>query len=1131
MQTNLRILYLEDEPNDAELVREILTAADFECEILRVETRADFTDALKESHLDLILSDKSLPAFDGLSALAIVREQRPEVPFIFVSGTLGEEVAIESLKNGATDYVLKQRLERLVPVIWRALHEVDERQERQKAVESLRESERHYRQLIETAQEGVWVIDVNNHTTFVNKRLADMLGYPMEDMIGKSIYDFEDEEGKAISSKNIERRRQGVKEQVESKFIRKDGTVLWALMETSALRDSDQKYTGALAMLTDITERKRAEQQVRQRAEEFAALYETATDLMTQTDLTSVLQTVVQRAMTLLGAPGGALLLYDAARHDLEIVVSQGAALEPGTRIKMGEGIAGRVAATRQPMIVNDYSNWAERPSELPDFGLRASIQVPMVYQGELIGVLALGEINAEHVFSESDLNLLSLFASQAAGAVHSARLLEQTQQRANLLASVYDAGLALNSVLEPRAQLEFLFKIAIRALHAERAEFFHYEPASNELRFELGIGHPPETLARLTGLVLQGEDEDDIAGWVSKYRVPLSVPDVSIDSRWHGHSDAGIHAGIWVAVEHEDKLLGVLGVLSERLHAFTPMDERMLVLFANQAAVAMENARLFEETTRRAAQLSTLNGIGRAISTLQNIDAVLEVIYQQVQHSLLLDTFYVSLYDSETNQLSYPLLYDSGERFQESPTPMHEGTNLSRVIQTSTPLLLNRTTEELTADPQPLYALGEETKKSASLLYAPLQVGTRVIGVMSAQSYILNAYNDEHLALLSGIANQAAIAIENARLFDQTRRQVERLGALRAIDMAISGSVDLRVTLNIFLEQVVKQLEVDAASVLLFNPYLNTLEYAAGRGFRTRAIERLTLRLGQGFAGEAALHQKLVFFPNLSARENESPRLSQLKAEAFEAYVIVPLITKGNVTGILEIFHRAPLNLAPEWLDFLEALGGQAAIAIDNALLFKNLQRSNADLSLAYDATIEGWSKALDLRDKETEGHTQRVTEMTLRLARSMQVREEELVHIRRGALLHDIGKMGVPDHILLKPGPLTEEEWVIMRQHPTLAFEMLSFITYLQPALSIPYCHHEKWDGTGYPRGLIGEQIPQAARIFAVADVWDALRSDRPYRKGWTEEKVRHHIQEQSGKHFDPQIVDVFLALDSVT
>jgi putative nucleotidyltransferase with HDIG domain len=236
--------------------------------------------------------------------------------------------------------------------------------------------------------------------------------------------------------------------------------------------------------------------------------------------------------------------------------------------------------------------------------------------------------------------------------------------------------------------------------------------------------------------------------------------------------------------------------------------------------------------------------------------------------------------------------------------------------------------------------------------------------------------------------------------------------------------------------------------------------------------------------------------------------------------------MAKGSVKGVLEIFHRGRLEPDQEWLDFLNTLAGQAALAIDSANLFDNLQRSNIDLTLAYDATIEGWSHAMDLRDKETEGHTLRVTKMTMELAALFGIKkDEDLVGIRRGSLLHDIGKMGIPDTILFKPSTLTDEEWVMMKMHPTLAFEMLSPIRYLQSAIGIPYCHHEKWDGTGYPRGLKGEQIPLAARIFALADVWDALTSDRPYRNAWPNEKALEYLKSEAGKRFDPAVVKICL------
>ena len=244
-------------------------------------------------------------------------------------------------------------------------------------------------------------------------------------------------------------------------------------------------------------------------------------------------------------------------------------------------------------------------------------------------------------------------------------------------------------------------------------------------------------------------------------------------------------------------------------------------------------------------------------------------------------------------------------------------------------------------------------------------------------------------------------------------------------------------------------------------------------------------------------------------------------------AYYGVPLLAKGELVGVLEIYHRSPLEVDSEWLDFLETLAGQAAIAISNAVLFDDLQRTKIGLEVSYAKTLEGWVRALDMRDKETEGHTQRVTELTIRLASFMGIEKDELVHINRGALLHDIGKMAVPDEILHKKESLTDEDWEVIRRHPTYARDFLAEIDYLKPAIDIPYSHHEKWDGSGYPMGLKGREIPLTARIFSIVDVWDALRSDRPYRKAWSRKKTLKYIREQSGTYFDPQVVEAFMEL----
>jgi HD-GYP domain-containing protein (c-di-GMP phosphodiesterase class II) len=383
---------------------------------------------------------------------------------------------------------------------------------------------------------------------------------------------------------------------------------------------------------------------------------------------------------------------------------------------------------------------------------------------------------------------------------------------------------------------------------------------------------------------------------------------------------------------------------------------------------------------------------------------------------------------------------------------------------------------------------------------------------------------------IVSG-GNRSVVIIQDITRFKASeakiQKQLDQMSALQVIDHAITSSVDLNLTLSILLTKLIDHLQIDAASILLWNDDIKKLEYAAGLGFRTSALSHTKLSLGEGYAGIAALEQRVIHKVNLSNQATDFLRSPSFGQEGFVSYYGIPLIAKGQVQGVLEIFKRSLINPNPDWLMFLEMLGGQAAIAIDNASLFSNLQRSNTEITSAYDATIEGWSRALDMRDHETEGHTQRVVRLTIQLAKQLQIPSKNLIHLRRGAALHDIGKMGIPDRILHKPGPLTEEEWNIMRQHPNYAYELLSPIEYLRPAMEIPCQHHERWDGSGYPSGLKGDEIPLPARLFAVVDVFDALVSDRPYRSAWPKQAALDYIREGKGILFDPTITVPFIKL----
>lgn len=426
--------------------------------------------------------------------------------------------------------------------------------------------------------------------------------------------------------------------------------------------------------------------------------------------------------------------------------------------------------------------------------------------------------------------------------------------------------------------------------------------------------------------------------------------------------------------------------------------------------------------------------------------------------------------------------------------------------------------------------------------LFVPMKIAGDLIGFIAlGPKKSEQFFSTEDKQILLTLSDQTGVAVQNAQLYTTAQSeliqrretekrlqlQLKRLSALQNINVAITTNIDLQIPLYLLLEQVTEELGVDAADVLLYDDEGEELIFVAGRGFQTDALKYTKLEVGEGLAGTAAEKKEIVHINNLQDQDTSLKESPQFKNEGFVSYFGVPLISKRKVMGVLELFHRSPLNPEKEWLNFLDTLTSETAIAVDNALLFRNLEKTNMDLAVAYETTLEGWAKTLELRDRETEGHSQRVMELTLRLAHKLGVEDDGLVHLQRGAILHDIGKMGVPDSILLKDGPLDNEEWEIMKKHPVFAHEMLSNIPFLKEAVDIPYGHHEKWDGSGYPQGLTGEEIPLSARIFAIVDVWDALRSDRPYRKAWSDKDALKYIYEESGKHFDPNVVRAFLEM----
>ncbi len=725
----------------------------------------------------------------------------------------------------------------------------------------LHEETRLYKDAFGSTAEGVTITDLEGHILDVNPAFERITGYSRAEALGQKLSlvksqhstpEFYREMWKQILSHGF----------WSGEIInrRKDGQEWDSLLTISTVKDERGQPVAYVGINRDITGLKELQR-------EREAILTVATALRAAPTRAEMLPVILDQTMELLQADSAALAMGDPATGEAVVELGRGEGERfTGLRLPAGEGVSGIVIATGQPYLNNDLRNEPRLARYFQDTIKRATASVPLFAQKQIIGALWIGR---QTDITGDELRLLTAVADIAANAIHRATLHEQTEERARIFVALNETARDLSDKWELEPLLQIVTERAAQLLNAPTCRIFLYDPDENVLvpAAEKGTRFPAETRLQM------GESG---VGEVAVTLKPFICPDCRLYPNLSPKCAAlGCSAAVEVPMLYAGQLVGVVSVseIGDTTRRFTEVDAHFLSLFAAQVAGAVRNARLYQET----------------------------------------------------------------------------------------------------------------------------------------------------------------------------RRSLERMEALHAIDNAISSSLDRQVTLSVLLDQTTRQLQVNAAAILLLDTSGTYLQFAAGRGFRSRAIERTRVRVGEGLAGRAALERKLVCVPDLAA-DSAFVRAELFKGERFASYVAAPLVVKGQVKGVLEVFHRQRLEPSDDWKRFFEALATEAAIALDNAQLFEDLQHANLELTAAYDATIEGWSRALDLRDKETEGHTQRVTEMTLRLARAMGIADAELAQIRRGALLHDIGKMGVPDAILLKPDRLTDEEWDVMCRHPVYAHQMLAPIHYLQ-------------------------------------------------------------------------------------
>ena len=868
------------------------------------------------------------------------------------------------------------------------MHDITERKQ---VEEALRQAEAKYHNIFENAMEGIFLSTPSGKFSTANPALARMLGYASPDELVAGMADL-NRKFYAQPGRRVEFMRQlsekGIIFNFESEVYKHDGDTIWISENVRAMRDHLGQIIFYEGTLEDITKRKKAEEEIHRRVAELEVLFENGLSISVLLDPKSIAQKMIEILSQKLDWHHASIRLYHPDTKQLELLALSESDMGPTeiqaeidrlnkTFTSPSQGLSGWAITHGKPFRSGNVQADKRYFSAFPD--IQSGLYVPLMIGKRAIGSIAV-ESRQPNRFSKEDERLLQTLAAQAAIAFENATLFQEAVSASKRKAALHQGGLEIvRAGQEIEALCIALHHAAQQVMPAEAFTVSLLTEDGLEVEapylFDRGIRHPNTRLPVDAG----------VTGRVIKSKKPLLIKDVQKSRGPKPIMVAGsepTRAILSVPLLAQDKVIGVISAQSRDPDIYSAEDQIFLETLASEAAVAFENARLFEELRRRLAELESLSQVSISMTSALDLQPLLENILAAARIAIpAAEKGTILLAESDGALRLHAMSGYTDPRIIGLFVPPDQKGYAARVARERIPIKID---DAHVGYEIPGYGSIEEIEGVQSGIAAPLVVKGKVIGVISLDNASRKAaFMESDLRLLVTFASSAAVAIENARLFSETQQRLHRLSTLHSIDAAISASVDTHVTLSIVLEHIITELKADAAAVLLFNQNTRMLEYAAGRGFHVHVIEGIRLRLGEGLAGQSALQRRAINITDLQQVDEveqvmERPvsgsalqPLKYLDGENFLAYHAIPLIAKGQLQGVLEVFQRTPLSVDQEWITFFEMLAGQTAIAIDNGRLFENLQHSNLELTLAYDATIQGWSQALELRDEETEGHT----------------------------------------------------------------------------------------------------------------------------------------------------------------
>lgn len=991
-------------------------------------------------------------------------------------------------------------------------------------------------------------------------------------------------------------------------------------------------------------ENSRLFEETRQRAEELEGLYQVSTEVAEQLELPALLNTIVRRAIDLLDALSGGLYLYDQAREDLELIAVQGETRDPiGTRLARGEGACGKVVESGEPVVVKGRAPGDERTRRSEDESVRSTLAVPFRQGDTLLGVLLVEDARPERVFDASDVRVATLFANEAAIAIHNARLFAERERTIRQLAALQDVSLQVVSETDLSEVLPTIVRVAAQLLGARAGAIDLWDPQSEELELTAIYGY---------GDALVGTRHapgEGVVGRVAQSEQALIVRDYS---NWDGRSpqweEEEVGTVLGVPLLRLDQLLGVLTIDRPVSQPFDEGDVKLATLFANQAAIAIQNARTVAATTSRVTELTALREVSLQLTQSLDLDTVLDTIAESAVSLVDATDAHIFLYYEDTDEF----VFGSGAWTPGRPGSLFKtvrDNGLTATVATrAEPVVINEArTHSLFKDEV------DEDRIVDAIAGFPLKRANQVVGVFNVAFLDPHTFDQDELRVLTLLADQAAIAIENARLYEETERRLKESRTLQEISQLVNSSLEADEILQTVVEKLASAFGYSLVSI--YTLHGEELRLGAQVGYETEAALQ-TIPLSNGVTGRVARSGEAALIPDVAVDPDFLAAARGIVSE-----IAVPIQQDDHVLGVLNVESSLDTPLTEADLNLLSSMAHQVSVAMQNAELYQAAQQELAERKRAeesyravVDHSLQGlaiiqdslivfanqavvdilgypieelmaltpeqvrdlihpddqelvWGLLLDwesggpepsrydgrlvrrdgeviwvevfvnateyrgrpsvqvavvditarkraqeeqhrsylaltttledtvnalaalaeIRDVYTAGHQQRVAQLACVIAERMGLSEEQIRGIRMAGMVHDIGKIHVPAEILANPRELTGLETEMIQTHPQNAYDILRKVDFPWPVADIVLQHHERLDGSGYPKGLTEKEILQQARILAVADVMEAMASDRPYRPAHSLEETLQEITANAGGAYDPEVVDALMAL----